>query len=71
MSYRIVGWTRRVEKAGTKECPEHEWVESPYVVATNPPIRHSICSKCGEVIEEQAAVQWADDYDTIMGRCHP
>lgn len=47
-----------------EEC-QHEWIQSPYVIATNPPIYRFICKKCGAEKEEYDQYSDFGEYDRI------
>jgi hypothetical protein len=50
-----------------EEC-NHEWVYSPLVIATNPPIYRKICRKCGKKEEGGEFSVGLDEYYRVVER---
>jgi len=49
---------------------EHDWVYSPWVAATLPPIYTKICKICGKIEEEQPTYHISETYDEIFKKFH-
>ena len=61
---------QRIEKEGDPNC-NHEFIYSNMVVATNPPISHKICKKCGRVVEESdELIITPDSYGQLFNKFH-
>jgi len=50
-----------------KKC-QHEWVYSPVVITTNPPIYTKICRLCGKKEEERGIFRDLSEYSQIEDR---
>ena len=57
------------ERPGNPEC-QHEWVTDDIVIATNPPLYHRICERCGRVEHINGAEILPSRFGEIFQKFH-
>ena len=50
----------------SEEQCQHDWVYSPFVALSNPPIYKKICKKCGKTEEERGDYVDSSEYDRTV-----
>lgn len=54
-----------------KACSEHDWVESPYVLTSNPTQTKAICRLCGKITYFRNYIQsQKESYEEVYKKFH-